>query len=90
MFWGATLIILDILQIHKLDVDYKNTQIYPQPSPATEVGELGLFKEKAIAALRGSTCLPEATAELTEMAPFAYSLCGSALRQGNAMPVQDC
>lgn len=48
------------------------------------------FQVKAIAATRGSTCLPEAASELTEMAPFAYSLCSVALRLGNTMPAQDC
>lgn len=73
-----------------MDVDYKNAHICLHPSPVTEGGELVHFKGKAIVAARGSTCLPEATAELTEMATFAYSLCGIALRLGNAMPAQDC
>lgn len=74
----------------RMDVDYKAAYICPNPSPVTERGELVHFKGKAIVAARGSTCLPEAKAELTEMAPFAYSLCSIALRLGNAMPAQDC
>lgn len=68
----------------------KCTYLPPSASAVMERGDFVLFKGKAIDATRGSTCLPEATLELTEMAPFAYSLCGFALRLGNTMPAQDC
>lgn len=57
---------------------------------AEKKGEHLHFKLKATVATWGSTCLPYATSKLTEMAPFAYSLCGIALRLGNTMPARDC